>query len=269
MIRACLQASVLAGIMVSFFSSATAAAEKWGYELPSFGKDTRIIGLYKSATGDIVAEFIYSEGAARYVDFYDLGSKKRLAPDKARETAQVAGAEDKVAADNHLTRIAQRYGGVTNSAGTVFKSKDLSGPKCVWPYDLAFTIGRTEPQGAQRDYLVLQKLPEAEGQSYGCIYVDSPAHFRLATRYRQQRPSPFWTSGPDVYLALTDAPYLIRFDAKGNTHFFDHRADFVMVRAEKIGALVKKMELAGTQDVQALVDSAESTIAAATARTSP
>ncbi|HWM61150.1 MAG TPA: hypothetical protein VNN98_03320, partial [Rhizomicrobium sp.] len=224
-----------------FITTAASGAEKWGYELPSFGKDTRIVALYRSATGDIVAELSYGVGKTRYADFYDTGLKKRLAPDNALQIAQVYGVEKKIAADNHLTPIKWQMA-VTNSAGTVFGTEDLSGPKCRWPYDVALTTMGAGPQDFQRDYLILKKLPKVERQSYGCNYLDSPGHPMLRTRYREQSPNLYWSSGPDVYFALRDAPYLVRFDAKGNTHFFDHRTDFVMVRAEKIGALVEKME---------------------------
>jgi hypothetical protein len=255
------------GALANFYVMSTAtAAEKWGYELPSFGEDTRIVALYKSAADDIVIEFAYGERQARYADFYDTGSGKRLAPDKALEIARVYGVEKKIAQANHLTPVKWQME-ATNSAGTVFKTTDLSGPKCKWPYDVALTIMGAGPSEFERDYLILKKLPKGESQSYGCNYLDSPRHPRLTTHYREQHSALYWTSGPDVYVASPDTPYLVRFDAKGDTHFFDDRTDLVMVPAGKIGALVEKMEGAQGRPAQALVNRAESIIAAATART--
>jgi hypothetical protein len=59
---------------------------------------------------------------------------------------------------------------------------------------------------------------------------------------------------------MEDVLWVVRFDAQGRTHFFNHRQDAGLVRAEAIAPLVKQMEGANTRRAQSLVNKIEGII---------
>jgi hypothetical protein len=255
---------VTGAILALCLAAAPACAEEpWGWELPDFGKDTRIVGLYRSAKGAMVVELAHVDLKSQRTYFYDTALKERLTPKLSQQITD-RRSEERVVNANHLTPI-NRHMAVNNSAGTSFALKDLSGGKCEWPYDVALTV--ETKRLVWREYLILQKLPKPETGHYGCSYAGSPGALALRTRYRAQEPDLYWSSGPNVYYALHDLPYLVRFDASGNTHFFDHRKDVMMIDASMIGPIVGKMESAGNRDqAQTLVEKAETVMDVAQAR---
>ena len=239
------------------------AQELWGHELPDFGADTGITALYRSPAGAIVMGFAYGPWRARRADFYDTGLKKRLAPERAAETAADHAAQARVAASLHLAPIAERPE-VTNAAGTQFKLEDLTGGTCLWPYSGVVTI--TAPAGPPQRWLVAWKLAQVENQPYGCSHATALQDVTLRTKFQEEDPRWYGGADADVYAVFAHR-YLVRFDAKGQTHFFDHRKDAVMVRADGIAPLVAGIGAAHTAgQAQALVDRIETLIAAGWAK---
>ena len=237
------------------------ADEPWGYELPVFGADTTITALYRSQAGAIVMAFAYGPRDARLADFYDTGLKKRLAPERAREMARASPSDKQVAAALHLTPIPSQLE-LTNAAGTQFGMDDLSGTRCLWPYDAALTIMVPGPAAYRRDYLVAWKLPRPENQAYGCSYATPLHDGALRMRFHGEEPLYYGNAGPDVYAVFAHR-YLVRFGPKGETRFFDHRTDAAMIDAEGIVPLVAQMDgVHSVREAQALVDRIETIIAA-------
>jgi len=247
-------------IFAAVLSAAPAMAQApWGHELPDFGPDTGITALYRSATGGLVMGFAYGPWNARRADFYDTGLKKRLAPERAAETAADHAAGARVAASLQLAPIAEQSD-VTNAAGTQFTLEDLTGGTCLWPYSGAVTI--TAPGGQPQRWLVAFKLPGAENQPYGCSHATALQDVKLRTKFHEEDPRWYGGAGPDVYAVFAHR-YLVRFDAQGRTHFFDHRKDAAMVRADAIAPLVARIGAArDARAAQALVDRIETIIAA-------
>lgn len=247
-------------ILAACVGAAPALAQQpWGYELPDFGADTGITTLYRSQAGAIVMGFAYGPWRARRADFYDTGLKQRLAPERAAETDADHAAEARVAAALHLAPIAERPE-VTNAAGTQFKLEDLTGGTCLWPYSGVVAI--TAPAAQPQRWLVAWKLAQATSQPYGCSHATALQDVKLRTKFQEEDPSWYGGADADVYAVFAHR-YLVRFDANGQTHFFDHRKDAAMVRAEPVAPLVAGIGAAHTPgQAQVLVDRIETLIAA-------
>jgi hypothetical protein len=235
------------------------AEEPWGWELPNFGKNLRIVSLYRTPAGDMVAWFSDLAGKGKRVSgFYDFTARKQLATPAEMIAIKDYKAEKSFLGSHHLTRIP--YGSLMDPVyeGARFYLDDLSGGKCSFPYDEAVSIQPLKGEGGL--YLVVWKSPVPASESYGCSYVDEPEQVRLHTRYRVQGWHFNWTTGQDKYLILSDVPWVVRFDAEGRTHFFDHRRNAGLVRAEAIAPLVEQMEGRSRREAQALVNKAETII---------
>jgi hypothetical protein len=219
------------------------AQEPWGYELPVFGADTVITALYRSQAGAIVMAFSYGAGNSRLNGFYDTGLRKRIAPGQ------------------QLTPIPSQPE-LTNSAGTAFGVDEQADANCFLPYDAVLTIKGAGQAENLRDYLVVWKLPRAEKQVYGCSFATPLQDGALQLRFRGEAPDYYWSARPDVY-AVFARRYLVRFDAGGETHFFDRRKHAAMIRADRIAPLVKGLgTVHSLREAQALVTRIETIITA-------
>ena len=251
---------VMALLAICLCPVSAMAQAPWGYELPDFGSDTVITALYRSQAGAIVLGFSHGPRNARQADFYDTGLNRRLAPEQAVDARSPAQERQRLA-ELHLTPISG-HAELTNAAGTQFGMEDLSSSRCLWPYDAALTITGPAPNGHLRDYLVVWKLPQAEEQSFGCR-DDTPLNAGpLRLRFHGEAPQYYRDAGPDVF-AVFARRYLVRFDAGGETHFFDHRKDAALIRAAAIMPLVRKMDgVRSLREAQTLVNRIEAIIAA-------
>lgn len=238
------------------------AEEPWGWDLQSLGKDIRVTGLFRSSSGAVVIEFWSGHGAAMEVEFYDTALKKTLAPDRAREMANDNAVDAQVRAGLHLTEIPSHlFDPVTNSLGTQFGTASPSSGKCDLPYAHFITVTGKGPTDYLHDYLIVSKLPQPRTQSYGCRYLDAPDPVRLRLRWAGQDTMLHWSDGPNVYYVLRGIPVVVRFDAGGRTHFFDHHPTLAMVRADKIHEMTESMDTGEMEPSQAVVDRMEAIIA--------
>lgn len=253
---------VAVAVLAALLGAAPAMAQApWGYELPVFGANTGITGLYRSDAGALVLGFAYGPWNARRGDFYDTGLKKRLAPERAGAIAGDRAFEAQVAASLHLTPLAEQAE-ATNAAGTQFGLYDMGAGQCLWPYSGAVAV--TPAAAPPRRYVVAWKLAKPGNQSYGCSHATALQDVTLRTKFQEEDPR--YYGGQDVY-AVFGHRFLVRFDAAGETHFFDHRKDAVMVRADGIAPLVAQIGAAHTApQAQALVDRIEAILAAGMAK---
>lgn len=239
------------------FVQPAAADEPWGWELPDLGEPVRIIALYQSDQGDLVAYFVNKRklrdyGPSHFSGLFDLKTREQLTtPD---EMASIKNHETEMAVLNkhHLNKV-YFFGGPSDPS-VLAKIEDFSGPRCALPYDEGFSING-------KLYLIVWKPPAPIRQAYGCSSTEGEGPSgTVRTRYQGQEYAFNYKVGSNWYFIMQDAPWVIRFDAQGETHFFDHRQDAALVPAEPIQGLVQQMQWAKKAEVRRLSGEVEAII---------
>ncbi|MGE3623001.1 MAG: hypothetical protein AB7H77_03875 [Bdellovibrionales bacterium] len=207
-----------------------------GHEIPEFGSNTKIVGMFTGPKGQMVFEYWYNIDGRFMNGFYDTKTKKPLFD---------RGQENLIGEDDDLRDRLIKQAGLKKVETKMYKYKIPGGYvvnnsvevdlTCYWPYSTTLTVGEAYYRPVELSLFTVLAEPETKDYQRDCKGVGGMA--RLTTHYRQGPAQFVADSTGGFWVILFDSRYAVHFDKNGKSDFFKNRKDPILAPAARMAKI--------------------------------